>query len=194
MTHIEKTLPALVELEEALEAAEAEQDRIGRLGRTLGTTIRFLEEAEERIHRDLAPILRSGVRGRLAGITGGRYTDCRVDPRTLAVEVCGDRKRWRSAADLSRGTAEQIYLLLRVTLAEHLGEAGEPCPLILDDPTVSSDPDRRDAVLDALLAISADRQVVVFTHDPGVRDWAERSLAGDSRHRLERLSGDEIPA
>lgn len=192
--HIETTLPVLVELEEKLEAAEAERDRIGRLDRTLEATIRFLEEAEERIHRDLAPILRAGVRGRLAGVTGGRYTDCRVDPRTLAVEVCGEQERWRSAAVLSRGTAEQVYLLLRVTLAEHLGEAGEPCPLILDDPTASSDPDRRDAVLDALLEIAADRQVVVFTHDPGVRDWAERSLAGNSRHRLERLGGEEIPA
>lgn len=192
--HIETMLPVLVELEEALEAAEAERDRVRSLDRTLETTIRFLEQAEERIHRDLAPILRAGVRRRLAGVTGGRYTDCRVDPRTLAVEVCGDRKCWRSAADLSRGTAEQIYLLLRVTLAEHLGGTAEQCPLILDDPTASSDTDRRDAVLDALLAIAEDRQVVLFTHDPGVRDWAERRLAGDTRHRIERLSGEEIPA
>ena len=192
--HLESTLPVLVEREEALEAAETERDRVRELDRTLGTTIRFLEQAEERIHRDLAPILRSGVRTRLAGVTGGRYTDCRVDPRTLAVEVCGDRKRWRSAADLSRGTAEQIYLLLRVTLAEHLGSTAEPCPLILDDPTASSDTDRRDAVLDALFSIAADRQVVLFTHDPGVRDWAETRLAGDSRHCVEQLSGEEIPA
>lgn len=192
--HLESTLPVLVEREEALEAAETERDRVRALDRTLATTIRFLEQAEERIHRDLAPILRSGVRKRLAGVTGGRYTDCRVDPRTLAVEVCGDRKRWRSAADLSRGTAEQIYLLLRVTLAEHLGRTDEQCPLILDDPTASSDTDRRDAVLDALFSIAADRQVVLFTHDPGVRDWAETRLAGDSRHRVERLSADGIPA
>ncbi len=192
--HLEATLPVLVELEEALAATEAERDRVRELDRTLETTIRFLEQAEERIHRDLAPILRSGVRKRLAGVTGGRYTDCRVDPRTLAVEVCGDRKRWRSAADLSRGTAEQIYLLLRVTLAEHLGRTDEQCPLILDDPTASSDTDRRDAVLDALFSIAADRQVVLFTHDPGVRDWAETRLAGDSRHRVERLSADGIPA
>lgn len=192
--HLEAALPVLVELEEACEAAEVERDRIRELDRTLETTIHFLEQAEERIHRDLAPILRTGVRRRLAGVTGGRYTDCRVDPRTLAVEVCGDRKRWRSAADLSHGTAEQIYLLLRVTLAEHLGGMAEQCPLILDDPTASSDTDRRDAVLDALLAIAEDRQVVLFTHDPGVRDWAERRLAGDARHRIERLSGEEIPA
>lgn len=192
--HLESTLPVLVEREEALEAAETERGRVRALDRVLATTIRFLKQAEERIHRDLAPILRSGVRKRLAGVTGGRYTDCRVDPRTLAVEVCGDRKRWRSAADLSRGTAEQIYLLLRVTLAEHLGRTDEQCPLILDDPTASSDTDRRDAVLDALFSIAADRQVVLFTHDPGARDWAETRLAGDSRHRVERLSADGIPA
>lgn len=81
----------------------------------------FSKQAEERIHRDLAPVLRRGVQQRLASVTGGRYTDCRVNPQTLAVEVCGDEGRWRSAVDLSQGTAEQIYLLLRVTLAEHSG-------------------------------------------------------------------------
>ena len=189
-----KTLPPLVELEETLERAKAERDRFRALSATIETTIRFLKQAEERIHRDLAPVLRRGVRRRLAGITGGRYTDCRVDPETLGVKVCGDEERWRSAADLSRGTAEQIYLLLRVTLAEHLGKEGEPCPLILDDPTASSDAERRDAVLEALLAIAAERQVVLFTHDQGVRDWAERHLAGDSRHRIQQLSTEAIRA
>lgn len=191
---VEKTLPDLIELEEALEVAMARRDRVQRLHATLGNTIRFLEQAEERVHRNIAPILRRGVRRGLSRITGGRYSDCRVDPKTLAIRVCGDEKRWRPAEDLSRGTAEQIYLLLRVTLAEHLGNPDEPCPLILDDPTASSDPDRRDAVLNTLLEIAAERQVVVFTHDPGVRDWAERHLVGDSRHHIEPLSTDEIPA
>lgn len=135
---IEKTLPCLVELEESLDAAKSWHDRVRRLDETLGITIRLLQQAEERIHRDLAPVLRRGVQQRLASVTGGRYTDCRVNPQTLAVEVCGDEGRWRSAVDLSRGTAEQIYLLLRVTLAEHLGNPDEPCPLILDDPTASN--------------------------------------------------------
>lgn len=191
---IEKTLPCLVELEESLAVAKSWRDRVRRLDETLGITIRLLQQAEERIHRDLAPVLRRGVQQRLASVTGGRYTDCRVNPQTLAVEVCGDEGRWRSAVNLSRGTAEQIYLLLRVTLAEHLGNPGEPCPLILDDPTASSDTDRRDAVLNTLLEIAAKRQVIVFTHDPGVRDWAERHLAGNPRHRIEPLSTDEIPA
>lgn len=191
---VEKELPSLVELEEALGVATAWRDRVRRLEETLDITTRFLEDAEERIHRDLAPVLRNGVRQRLAGVTDGRYIDCRVDPQRLTVEVCGEEGRWRSAVDLSRGTAEQIYLLLRVTLAEHLGKEDEPCPLILDDPTASSDAERRDAVLEALLAIAGERQVVLFTHDQGVRDWAERELAGDSRHRIQELSTEAIRA
>ena len=189
---VEKTLPPLVELEETLDSAKAERDRLRALDATIEVTLRFLKQAEERIHRDLALVLRRGVRQRLAGITGGRYTDCRVDPETLGVRVCGDEERWRSAADLSRGTAEQIYLLLRVTLAEHLGKEGETCPLILDDPTASSDAERRDAVLQALLSIADERQVVLFTHDQGVRDWADQHLAGDSRHRIQLLSTEAI--
>ena len=186
------TLPDLAQAEEALAVANAERDRVRQLDSILAKTIDFLKDAEERIHRDLAPVLQEGVLQRLSDVTGGRYVDCRVDPETLAVDVRGRDRPWRPATNLSHGTAEQIYLLLRLTLTRHLGKPEEPCPLILDDPVGASDASRRSVLLETLLTISEECQVILFTHDVDVRKWAEQSLIG-SRHQLEQLNAAGIP-
>ena len=156
------TLPDLAQAEESLSAAMEERDRVIQLDSILAKTIGFLRTAEDRIHRDLAPVLQQGILERLSKVTSGRYVDCRVDPQTLTVEVRGDNHPWRSATDLSHGTAEQIYLLLRLALTRHLGKPDEPCPLILDDPVAASDEDRRRALLDTLLTISEECQVILL--------------------------------
>ena len=189
----EMTLPDLANAEEALAAAEEERDRIEQLGSVLQKTITFLKAAEVRIHRDLAPVLRQGVLEWLARVTEGRYTDCRVNPQTLAVDVAGPNGLWRAAAHLSHGTAEQIYLLLRLALTRYLGKLEEPCPVILDDPMASSDTTRRTLLLNTLLTMSEGCQVVLFTHDEDVRRWAVEHLNNPSDH-LEQLDTAQIPA
>ena len=180
LTEFEQGLPDVAEAEETLAAARERLDRVERLDRTLGATIKFLEQAEDRVHRDIAPVLSGTVREWLPRVTGGRYTDCLINPQSLAVEVLDTDGRWRQAALLSHGTAEQVYLLLRLALARHLVKPDEVCPLILDDAVTASDAARTREVLDALLAVSEETQVILFTHEDGVRDWArERS---DSAH------------
>lgn len=127
------------------------------------------------MHRDIAPVLRATVLERLDQVTSSRYVDCRVAPESLEVEVADQEGRWRSVGLLSRGTAEQIYLLLRLALAQHLTKPrGETCPLILDD-VVS---ERKRQLLETLLSISASVQVILFTHEDDVRSWAENHLTG----------------
>ena len=184
LAEFENGLPELAEAEEVLEAAQAELARVQNLRQTLGTAITFLERAQERVHRDIAPVLRTTVLERLARVTGGRYVDCRVDPESLTVEVVDADGRWNSAGLLSHGTAEQLYLLLRLALAQHLtAHTGEVCPLILDDVLSAADGERKRGLLATLLAISESVQVILFTHEDDVRSWAEESLT-DGRDRL----------
>jgi uncharacterized protein YhaN len=82
------------------------------------------------------------------------------------------------AERLSYGTAEQVYLLLRAALAQYLATTGEPCPLILDDPTAYADDSRSTAVLQVLHHVSVERQVIVFSHDTQVLAWARDALDG----------------
>jgi hypothetical protein len=61
-------------------------------------------------------------------LTSGRYVDVTVDPASLDVLVQTESGRRRRVKHLSQGTREQIYLLLRVALAEHLARPGEIIP------------------------------------------------------------------
>ncbi len=169
-------VPDLADAEDELAAARNDLERVERLDRTLARTIEFLERAEERVHRNVAPVLRATVLEWLPQATGGRYADCRVDPESLQVDVRGGRGPWRRAALLSHGTAEQIYLLLRLALTRHLVTPGEVCPLILDDVVAACDAERKQVVLDTLHALSAETQVILFTHEEDVRAWARERL------------------
>jgi uncharacterized protein YhaN len=182
----------VAEAEEALAHAAAEEARVRSLDDTLARTRGFLATAQERAHRDIAPVLAESVRRRLAGVTAGRYTDVIVDPADLHVEVCGPDRRWRRAELLSHGTAEQVYLLLRIALAEHLARPGEPCPLVLDDVIVHADEERALPLLELLRSAATERQIVLFTHQPRVRDWAARQDPDD--HELQvMIDGNPRP-
>ena len=176
-----REVPSVSEAEEVLACAQQELERVTRLSRTLALTIEFLRKAEDRVHRDIAPVLASGLRRWLADVTGGRYTDARVDPKSLSVTVLGPDNEWRDARHLSHGTAEQIYLLLRAVLAERLATTGETCPLILDDVLVQSDRVRKHALLDVIVSISRGRQVILLTREEEVLRWAQANVAAPDR-------------
>jgi exonuclease SbcC len=168
----QRTLGSIAEAEEELAAAQGELDTILQLDRTLALTRTFLERAQQSVHQSVAPVLAGAVQRRLPAITAHRYTEVRVDPENLDVQVLAPDGHWRHAALLSHGTAEQIYLLLRVALAEYLTKPGEVCPLILDDVTVHCDRERKAAVLETLYRISRERQVILFSQEEGVLAWA----------------------
>jgi uncharacterized protein YhaN len=98
----------------------------------------------------------------------------------------------READALSHGTREQIYLLLRFALASLLVAPNEVTPLILDDVTVQSDGDRTIALLEVIRTLSQERQVILFTQEPDVREWAAAHLSGDNQ--LVDLPKQRIPA
>ena len=180
-------LPSMADAEDELAAATSELERVEQFDRTLASTIEFLERAEERIHRNVAPVLRATLLEWLPRVTGERYTDCKVDPQSLQVDVRDGRGPWRSAGLLSHGTAEQIYLLLRLALARHLVADGEVCPLILDDALAACDAERKQTLLGTLHAVSAETQVILFTHEDDVRAWARQRLTAP-RDALTELS------
>jgi exonuclease SbcC len=178
----------VAETEERAEAARTERARVQDLAAVIDETLSLLQTAERRVHRDLAPILTESVQRHLPAITGGAYVEVGMNPRDLSVDVKeASSGQWRDARLLSEGTREQIYLLLRVAMAEHLVTTrGERAPLLLDEVTAQADPERKRRMLDVLHALSADRQVILFSHDDEVVAWAAESLR-EPRDRLIRL-------
>ncbi len=173
-----RRLPSVSEAEEELASAQRQLDKIRQLDNTLEQTLGFLRRAEEKVYRDIAPVLAETVRSWLPRVTSNRYEDARVDPDSLAVKVRSRSGAWREAARLSHGTAEQIYLLLRIAIAEHLTKLGETCPLILDDVTAQSDEGRTVAILGILHRIGEMRQVILFSQEREVLEWARENLRG----------------
>jgi DNA repair exonuclease SbcCD ATPase subunit len=165
-------MPSVAELEERLDLALREHARLRRLDRLVAMTMEQLMLARDTIHRDIAPRLSAGLSAVIPRLTGGRWERARIAVDDLAVSVMRDHE-WRPAHDLSCGTAEQVYLALRVILAATLAKATEPPPLILDDVLVHADGARREELLDWLAELAERHQIILTTHDHSLVGWAQ---------------------
>ncbi len=179
--------------EEEVAAAEETLGHIRELDQTLTVTRQYLEAAQEQVHRDIAPILANTLNAWLPRITSARYQQAIVDPQTLAVKIRCEAGKWRDAGLVSDGTREQVYLLLRMALAQRLTKKGEISPLLLDEVTVQSDANRTAAILDLLHEMSREVQVILFSQEDEVRSWAEANLA-EPQDRLRLLDITAVPA
>lgn len=186
-------IPDVALAEETFQKAEEELKRVRGLDRVLERTHQFLSEARDQVQRAIAPRLKTAVERYLPSITGGRYTEVLVNADTLKVSVRDGFGQWRDAEHLSHGTKEQIYLLLRVGLVEFIATTGEAAPLVLDDVTVQCDATRTVGVLEMLLALSDGRQIVLFSQEQEVLDWARERLEGE-RDRLVELNPQTVAA
>ena len=187
LTEFVKGMVSIADAEDDYEDATRRLHRLKKLDQTLEKATEFIAQAQKGVYRGMAGVLGSTLLEWLPQVTGGRYTDCRVDPKTLLVEVREPQGEWRDAGLLSHGTAEQVYLLLRLALCRHLVAENETCPLILDDPVSACDGHRQVLVLETLLAISEETQVILFTHDDDVRDWGHRRLSDANNSQVQEL-------
>lgn len=155
---------------------------------------RVLEQEMDRYREASQGPLLARAGGLFGRLTLGRFTGLEADldegQRPLLFAVRADGRRL-TPRQLSEGTADQLYLALRLAALEHTG--GESVPLLLDDLMVAFDDERARAALRVLSEVSSARQVLVFTHHEHLVELAGEEL-GDSLlvHRLERssLSGD----
>jgi uncharacterized protein YhaN len=132
----------------------------------LRTTLQRFETAHQPAVLDRAGAL-------VTEATAGRWKEVRRIDDELYVADGGDPV---PAAVLSRGATEQLYLCLRLALAEELNRSGPGLPLLIDDLLANSDPDRADGLARILADVATRQQVVVFTCDPATGD---RVVAAD---------------
>lgn len=86
----------------------------------------------------------------------------------------------------SKGTADQLYLALRLAYLKSRAEKGEAMPLILDDILVDFDDDRASATLKVLAEVAQEMQVIVFSHHSHLTELARQSIGKEGlvEHQL----------
>lgn len=179
---------ALAELESSDEIARLEIE-VAALGEelhetltewlTLGAAHELLRESVERYERERQPAVIAKASELFALVTQGRYERliAREEDRGSARTVVAMARNGSlvDAASLSRGTAEQLYLCLRLGLASVHAERSTALPFVLDDVLVNFDPQRAAAVADVIAQTAVSHQVLVFTCHPHVVETLEKA-------------------
>ena len=148
--------------------------------------VNLLNRARERFESERQPdVVRTAGRV-FSAMTGGRYTDVRVPLDGSGVTVLSASGRLKTSDQLSRGTAEQLYLALRVGLIGSLGTTGEALPVLMDDVVVNFDPERRQGAVVAIGELATMRQVLFFTCHPETAAALTAGVAGSKMLQMDR--------
>ncbi|MEG1397710.1 MAG: AAA family ATPase [Raoultibacter sp.] len=95
-------------------------------------------------------------------MTNGKWTQVRMSGEG-ALQVVDSLKSVYEPVHLSLGTCQQLYLSLRIALLMAAKNVGRATPILADDILVNFDADRRMGAARALLELSTQRQVILFT-------------------------------
>ena len=143
---LEKVRQRIAKLEETYQALVLAQQALG--------------DAQEELQRRFAPQITRCARDIMSRLTGQRYTRLQLDRDLRLLSGAGEETTLHSAQWRSDGTADQLYLALRLAVSQALIPEA---PLILDDALVRFDDVRLKAALDILKEEAARKQILLFT-------------------------------
>lgn len=119
-----------------------------------------LTDAANELQRRFAPKIAEAARRIFSRITGGRYDRLTLGQDLSLQVAAGNEDVLHGTAWRSDGTVDQLYLALRLAVAEALTP---DAPLVLDDALVRFDETRLQEIMTLLKEASAMRQVILFS-------------------------------
>lgn len=122
-----------------------------------------LENANTELNARFSPALNLRAGEIFSALTGGKYGDVTLTREldAAAREVGGVLPR--RAVALSQGTADQLYLAVRLAICELALPGDDPAPLVLDDALADFDDGRMKLALSLLREMAQTRQILLFT-------------------------------
>jgi uncharacterized protein YhaN len=157
-------------LETTVEGLRTDLDSAVRRWRVNTLAVALIRDTLAKFTRERQPLVLAEASRMFALVTGGRYQRVVRSPDEEGIIVIDADGRLKSPEDLSRGAAEQLYLCLRLGLAEEFSRRAEPIPLVMDDVLVNFDPARRRATGRLLLEFAQRHQILLFTCHPEIED------------------------
>jgi uncharacterized protein YhaN len=162
------------ELLARLEQEAAEYVRIRLALRLLGEGMEHYRQQNE------GPVLRRAAE-LFCQFTLGRFAGLRVDEengrQVLRGVRANEEPKLLELAAMSDGTADQLYLALRLASLESYLDGREPLPLVVDDVLIRFDDQRASAALRALAELARKTQVIFFTHHRHLVELARAHVA-----------------
>jgi uncharacterized protein YhaN len=167
------------EIQAMIGGLEADVERYARLkigGRVLALAMeRFREKSQGSILKKASELFGRITCGSFAGLR----PDHDSDGNPILVGVRNGGKEIVTVEGMSDGTADQLFLSLRLAGLEHYLDTNEALPFIVDDILIKFDNDRAAATLKVLAALSKKTQVIFFTHHRHLLQVAEGCLAAN---------------
>ena len=150
-----------VELAAQAEQLSEEIASVQERGEIVDLAMAALKRADETLRSRFSPQITADAGQLLAKLTNGKYPHVLLEPGMLLSVRSEDGTLMRPAAAMSCGTADQMYLALRLAMCERL--LPEDAPLVLDDALVNFDDARAKAAIELLTELAKNRQVILFT-------------------------------
>ncbi len=138
---------------------------------------RLLEEALEAYEAERQPAVIQSAQDIFTRLTGGRYTRLATPLGRFEPLVSGAASSGKAPERLSRATAEQLFLALRLSYIDNLAGAHPSLPVLMDDVLVNFDDERRWAAARVISEFAARRQVVYFTCHPATAEAFEKAAS-----------------
>ena len=146
----------LDEVERALACRREEHEAIQ-------TAMEVLAEANARLQERMSPALNRRAGELFCRLTGGVYDQVSLTREFEALAARQGDVTPRKLLTLSKGTADQLYLAVRLAVCDLVLPGEDPAPLVLDDALVHFDGERLALALDLLQELAQARQILLFT-------------------------------
>jgi len=155
-----ETLGEEAHLQAKLEQVHSRIDRITRYHQALLYALDLLDTTKRELQRRFAPQITKQAEVMMGAMTGGRYDRLHLEHDLTLRAGTGGEINTYEALWRSDGTVDQLYLALRLAVAEALLPG---TPLVLDDALVRFDDTRLAAALKLLQQLAENKQVILFT-------------------------------
>lgn len=179
IAQVQGQLAALGGAEDAPQRIARKQEQLHRLQGeydSLALALDVLRSANTTLQNRFSPELGRRAAEIFADMTGSPWSHILLDREfRLSAEAGSDPTR-RSVQLLSSGTADQLYLAVRLAICEMVLPAEQNAPLILDDALLTFDDERLHKTLDYLVRLGEQRQILLFSCQSREADYlASRS-------------------
>jgi uncharacterized protein YhaN len=184
-TQTRTAFDAIGGVDRAAEAAAARQAALTELREVAEQYVRvrsaatMLQWAIERYRREKqAPLLKRAGQA-FATLTGGSFSDLRIEfDENDTAQLAGLRPGGElvPVGGMSTGTADQLYLALRVASVEDYLDRADALPFVADDLFINFDDARAAAGFKVLAQLGQKTQILFFTHHQHLVDIARATL------------------